>query len=500
LDIKQNNPNNASAMPSSATNPRTSLNPPSATQAEHPLSPAKILLIAALYIVAARVGQYFAIDPGNVTPVWIPSGLMIALALKYGKAIWPGVFIGAFSGNIWAYFSLTPIETGLYAIAAASLNGIGDVICCVVMAQIIITKTNTHYPFTQTRHFLWFLALAVIAGPLASAAFGIAGLVIFGFLAQDQAINAFTTWFIGDATGAMIFGPLLSAWLTKENKNLNPYYFLCLMGFCTLITTLLFGLIDFGFWLNALALLLLPAALFIVLYSGHKTAFSLLALVASLAVYTTSIGLGPFRNGGINVALMELQGFITFFSLSIYVIAIFIYDKQKTSSDLAIQKAALEQLYRQDPLTQTWNRYRIKEFIDTELSRFERSLRPFGLILFDIDDFKRINDQHGHLQGDRVLITLCRLVKEHTREVDLFGRWGGEEFIVVVTETSSLGALTEKIRLLVASHDFELPEPVTISLGVTTAQKDDTPLLILDRADEALYQSKQHGKNQASHI
>lgn len=238
--------------------------------------------------------------------------------------------------------------------------------------------------------------------------------------------------------------------------------------------------------------------LFTVLYSGHKTAFSLLALVASLAVYTTSIGLGPFGNDGINVALLELQGFIAFFSLNIYVIAIFIYDKQKTSADLAIQKAALEQLYRQDPLTQTWNRYRIKEFIDTELARFERSQRPFGLILFDIDNFKHINDQYGHLQGDQVLINLCKLVKEHIRDVDLFGRWGGEEFIIVVTETNSLRALAEKIRQLVATHDFELPEPVTISLGVTKAQKDDTPLLILDRADEALYQSKQQGKNQAS--
>lgn len=92
------------------------------------------------------------------------------------------------------------------------------------------------------------------------------------------------------------------------------------------------------------------------------------------------------------------------------------------------------------------------------------------------------------------------LIKEHIREVDLFGRWGGEEFIVVVTETSSLHALTEKIRQLVANYDFKLPEPITVSLGVTTAQQDDTPTLILDRADEALYQSKQQGKNQASYL
>ncbi len=102
------------------------------------------LWVAILYVLSARIGQSLTIEPGNVTPVWIPFGLMIALALKRGPQIWVGVFLGAFAGNAWAYFTLTSltasITASITAIFAGVMNGIGDVLSTVLMVTYWVIK------------------------------------------------------------------------------------------------------------------------------------------------------------------------------------------------------------------------------------------------------------------------------------------------------------------------------------------------------------------------
>ena len=88
----------------------------------------EILFVTLLYIFSARIGQFFAIEPGNITPVWLPSGIMVALAFTRGPRIWPGVFLGAFLGNVWAYFSSDSFILAIQSLVAGTFNGIGDVI------------------------------------------------------------------------------------------------------------------------------------------------------------------------------------------------------------------------------------------------------------------------------------------------------------------------------------------------------------------------------------
>jgi diguanylate cyclase (GGDEF)-like protein len=120
------------------------------------------------------------------------------------------------------------------------------------------------------------------------------------------------------------------------------------------------------------------------------------------------------------------------------------------------------------------------------------------VLLIDIDYFKSINDEHGHLVGDDILKELSRLIDQQIRESDLFGRWGGEEFIIVASESSVTDAesLAEKLVNLVAQHDFGLPRPVTISIGLSMSLPEDTSVSIVQRADRALYKAKNSGKNQ----
>lgn len=457
------------------------------------------LLVALIYVVSARIGQLFAIEPGNVTSVWIPSGLMIALVLHKGKHVWPGVFLGAFVGNIWAYFNTETISAALSAIAAATFNGIGDVICCVLMAHLIVLKTNTHYPFTTIYQFFIYSMFAVLAGPLVSAILGPGALFAFGFISEGKLFEIFVTWFIGDATGAMIFGPLLLSWLNPEpfKTHYQKTKLLALSTFSILVTATIFDLLTVPRAVYILSVLLFPVALFTIMYNGQRTVFTIQTLVAATAVYATSNQLGPFVSFSGNQSLIQLQLFIAAFSMVMFTIAIIVFKQHKSSEELELKKEELENLYRLDQLTNTWNRYRITEFIELELSRFQRNNRPFGVIMLDIDNFKSINDHYGHSDGDKILVEMSDLIRVHIREADLFGRWGGEEFIIVATDsnTESLKVLAEKIRTIIDQHNFRLSIKVSISLGITLSRAKDEIMNLIDRADEALYQCKKQGKN-----
>jgi diguanylate cyclase (GGDEF)-like protein len=163
-----------------------------------------------------------------------------------------------------------------------------------------------------------------------------------------------------------------------------------------------------------------------------------------------------------------------------------------------------EEIYRTmivDGLTQAHNRRFLLEFLDRELARHQRHQRPLSLLLFDLDAFKRINDDWGHLTGDAVLRELAELVRARVRREDCFARWGGEEFAVALSETDPEAAelFAERVRKLVEEHEFQVNGerlPVTISIGVATAPPDLRDAeTFLAKADALLYEAKRQGRN-----
>ncbi|MDX1636153.1 MAG: diguanylate cyclase [Marinobacter sp.] len=150
-----------------------------------------------------------------------------------------------------------------------------------------------------------------------------------------------------------------------------------------------------------------------------------------------------------------------------------------------------------DQLTGLYNRHKIESFMDQEVARCARYGSTFSVIIFDLDHFKSINDRFGHNEGDAVLSDAAQLIKAGTRESEIAGRWGGEEFLVILPETplDSAVLVAERLRESVASHRFSIPDRVTISVGVAAFLPGDTPHEVIQRADAALYSAKESGRN-----
>jgi diguanylate cyclase (GGDEF)-like protein len=169
-----------------------------------------------------------------------------------------------------------------------------------------------------------------------------------------------------------------------------------------------------------------------------------------------------------------------------------------------IENAYHEEIYRLttiDGLTQVYNKRYFVETLEREIGRAQRYRRDLSLIMFDIDHFKEINDNYGHLAGDHVLKQLASTVKSRIRREDILSRYGGEEFAIVLPEIDreNCAVFAEKVRQLIERSVFEFEEtriPVTVSVGLATLQPEiEDPADLIRMADENLYEAKNQGRN-----
>ncbi len=155
-----------------------------------------------------------------------------------------------------------------------------------------------------------------------------------------------------------------------------------------------------------------------------------------------------------------------------------------------------------DHLTGTANRMRLEAVLEQELVRAQRYGTLFSILIIDIDNFKMLNDTHGHAEGDAVLKQFSELLQSSIRVTDIFGRWGGDEFMLILPHTilENVLVLAEKIRRRIDTHVFGNKAEFTISIGAAVLNPGDTLQQLLKRADDALYRAKATGKNRVDSI
>lgn len=174
------------------------------------------------------------------------------------------------------------------------------------------------------------------------------------------------------------------------------------------------------------------------------------------------------------------------------------YKKSKYEENLELKK-----LVELDPLTKLYNRRYIDFLISSAIKEYNEFKIDFGLLFIDIDDFKKVNDTFGHLAGDEVLKTLAKTLQENIKPHDFAGRWGGEEFVIIMKNPTleTLKKQAEKIRVLCQNSVMKQRNndiSVTVSIGGAIFEETDTSETLVDRADHLMYKSKSLGKNKVT--
>jgi len=192
----------------------------------------------------------------------------------------------------------------------------------------------------------------------------------------------------------------------------------------------------------------------------------------------------------------------TFYWLETMIYPIYNSDDEKIgytaiSHDIT-DKKRVEELSMTDQLTQLHNRLYLVNNFGSEIKRAKRYYYPFSVIMVDIDHFKEVNDTYGHDVGDTVLFSVASILQKNIREIDVLGRWGGEEFLILSphTQIEEGEILAEKLRKAVEEHELETIGHKTCSFGVAVFNlQDESFKEVVKRADEALYRAKNNGRN-----
>lgn len=192
-----------------------------------------------------------------------------------------------------------------------------------------------------------------------------------------------------------------------------------------------------------------------------------------------------FLTGSVNIFIIFIINTVNSYRTSFYKRTQF-YDNLK-----------LRNLLNTDTLTGACTRIKFDKEIKEYIEKTINSDYTFSIAIFDIDNFKRINDTYGHLEGDKILMGIADIVNINKRKGDVLTRWGGEEFIIVFPSTGLADAakISERIRAKIAEASFDIHESITCSFGVTEYQIEDTESTLISRADKYLYDAKSSGKN-----
>lgn len=172
------------------------------------------------------------------------------------------------------------------------------------------------------------------------------------------------------------------------------------------------------------------------------------------------------------------------------------YMVEEQTKELKQSNELLKKLSETDTLTGIYNRKKLKENLEDAIKKSKRYDEIFSIVLLDIDYFKKVNDNHGHLMGDKVLVTVAKIISENIRDVDLLARWGGEEFVVLLynQDINQAEFVANKLRETIEENNIEKLK-ITCSFGVSQYKNSDSDESLFKRVDDALYEAKETGRN-----
>lgn len=271
-------------------------------------------------------------------------------------------------------------------------------------------------------------------------------------------------------------------------------------------------------WLLTLYKLLILISYLIIFYQYENPDY----LIQAIGIMVLMIGFNMIPNKWINIAMVsviscmaflmvaytvvrpmkmeELFAGIAYLIIVLLLCSISSYRTNYLKRRQFYDSKELLRMSTTDALTGIYNRGKFDTEFKYWVDYSKRYKIPLSLVIFDFDEFKNINDRYGHLVGDDVIVQSVSLISNSIRGTDIFARWGGEEFVLLLTNTENTLAIeiTERIRKTIAEYNFETVGRVTCSFGVVTLDDEDFPITLLNKADQRLYFAKTLGKNRVA--
>ncbi|MGB2623964.1 MAG: MASE1 domain-containing protein [Candidatus Acidiferrum sp.] len=434
--------------------------------------------LAVVYFAAGKAGLQFASVHPSVTGVWPCTGLALAALLVYGFEIWPGILIGAFLLNL---ATAGNVETSIGIAAGNTLEALAG-------WYLVNRFARGKEAFARAKNIFKFALLAGVAATAVSATIGAATLAAGGFAEWPAFGSIWGTWWLGDAASAVIVTPLLLLW--KENPRLHWNKERSVELAALFTGLLLTGWIVFGgvfqtglknYSLESLCIPFLIWAAF--RFGSRETATATFAL-AAIAALGTVYGVSPFAGESRNTALLSVQAFLGILGVASLAVAAEVSEHRHAQE-------RVRHLAVSDSLTGLANYRQVVEALETEIKRFSRTERRFVVLLLDLDGLGKINDAFGLTAGSRALCRLADMLRLYSREMDTAGRYGGDEFVLILPETDVEAARLVAQRISKRlTEDGEEPK-LYVSIGMAVYPDDGETLNeILGAADRDLHREK----------
>ena len=398
------------------------------------------------YLVAIYGMVIFSFQPSNITLLWLPFALAVVFVHHFGIKSLPFIFMGSFFANFSGMNNGDLSLTIIYTSISATADTIAPYLSSLLLKRFVDDK------FDSIKGFLPFILYGVVIPTFVSSVIISINLFIGNYISSEKILSYIILLMFADGLGLFLIYPIYK------------YFSKSPLSFDEIKTVLVFAVIIFptvylSFHYHFLVFLL-PTIILLFAFRmrGDIVAFTLLLVVMEL-IALSARNENIFYDKNNEESLLMLMSFIS--SLVIVVIGI-------TQHQRDLLKHQIGSLT--DALTQTKNRLSYKETIEKQIDYFNQTQIPFSILLFDIDDFKLVNDTYSHRVGDIVLVELSSLVQENIRNSDSLFRMGGEEFVVLFPNTSLKIAveIAEKLRTLVEKNIHTLTEKaITISIGIT---------------------------------
>jgi PAS domain S-box-containing protein len=295
-----------------------------------------VVVVGAVYVATARLGLSLAFLHANVSPVWPPTGLAIALVLWLGYRIAPAILLGAFIVNL---------ATDVTVATAAGI-AVGNTLEALTAAVLIHRFVGYHNPFNRARDVLIFILIAGIFSPIVSATIGSASLCLSGAAGWDKFGWLWTTWWLGDGSGALVVAPLILTWIEKPTQPLSMRQrWMALLLFVLLASVSLF--VFRGAFLDEtanypLGHLTIPFLLWAAFQFGPRGVATAIAVMSGIAIWGTTRGSGPFVESDPNESLLLFQIFITALATAALVLAALVAERKRAQTTATFLAAIVE--------------------------------------------------------------------------------------------------------------------------------------------------------------